>query len=164
VDYRQILSEKRDAEITQAIMSIKTFDEAAGFLESMGLPFGYILDGERLAKNENEAAVITHVVYLRNTGKTLQEIADTLNAEGISTKRGGRWYPTTVKNILERVAMFSPPPKKKYIESIEDSIRKLTPPEQVSTGPNPGSFVGPEDELEKYFLDQSTLFTDIDDI
>lgn len=68
------------------------------------VPFGYVLDGERLAQNENEAAVIARVVDLRNAGQTLQEIADALNAEGISTKRGGRWYPTTVKNILERVA------------------------------------------------------------
>lgn len=68
------------------------------------VPFGYVLDGERLAQNEAEAAVIARVADLRNAGQTLQEIADTLNAEGISTKRGGRWYPTTVKNILERVA------------------------------------------------------------
>jgi len=68
------------------------------------VPFGYVLDGERLANHEAEAAVIARVVDLRNAGQTLQEIADTLNAEGISTKRGGRWYPTTVKNILERVA------------------------------------------------------------
>src|SRR5262245_17327252 len=34
--------------------------------------------------------------------KTLQGIADELNAREIETARGGRWYPTTVRNVLRR--------------------------------------------------------------
>lgn len=33
---------------------------------------------------------------------TLRDIADALNARGIATARGGRWYATSVKNLLER--------------------------------------------------------------
>jgi DNA invertase Pin-like site-specific DNA recombinase len=33
---------------------------------------------------------------------TLRDIADALNARGITTARGGRWYATTVKNVLDR--------------------------------------------------------------
>ncbi len=33
---------------------------------------------------------------------TLQGMADALNARGIPTARGAQWYPTTVKNLLER--------------------------------------------------------------
>lgn len=33
---------------------------------------------------------------------TLQGIADELNAREITTARGGQWYATTVKNVLER--------------------------------------------------------------
>ncbi len=33
---------------------------------------------------------------------TLQGIADALNARGIRTARGRRWYATTVKNVLNR--------------------------------------------------------------
>lgn len=33
---------------------------------------------------------------------TLAGIADALNARGIGTARGGRWYPTTVKNVLAK--------------------------------------------------------------
>ena len=33
---------------------------------------------------------------------TLQGMADALNARGIPTARGARWYPTTVKNLLGR--------------------------------------------------------------
>ena len=34
--------------------------------------------------------------------RTLRELADALNARGITTARGGRWYAQTVANILER--------------------------------------------------------------
>jgi hypothetical protein len=33
---------------------------------------------------------------------TLQSIADALNARAIRTARGGRWHPTTVRNLLRR--------------------------------------------------------------
>jgi DNA invertase Pin-like site-specific DNA recombinase len=33
---------------------------------------------------------------------TLREIADALNARGVHTARGGKWFATSVKNILER--------------------------------------------------------------
>jgi DNA invertase Pin-like site-specific DNA recombinase len=33
---------------------------------------------------------------------TLRAIADVLNARGIHTARGGQWYATSVKNVLER--------------------------------------------------------------
>ena len=34
---------------------------------------------------------------------TLTALADELNARKIPTARGGKWYPATVKNILERL-------------------------------------------------------------
>jgi DNA invertase Pin-like site-specific DNA recombinase len=33
---------------------------------------------------------------------TLREVADALNARGIATARGGRWYATSVKNVIDR--------------------------------------------------------------
>ncbi len=34
-----------------------------------------------------------------------QGIADALNARGIRTARGRRWYATTVKNVLDRAGV-----------------------------------------------------------
>jgi hypothetical protein len=34
---------------------------------------------------------------------TLREIANVLNARGVSTARGGQWYATSVKNMMARV-------------------------------------------------------------
>ena len=49
------------------------------------------------------AKVLDTVLPLRDAGRTLQQIADTLNKTGVTTARGGKWYPTTVKNVLLRV-------------------------------------------------------------
>lgn len=68
------------------------------------VPFGYTLEGPALEQSAEEVAIIGHVVTLKSNGLTLQQIADTLNQAGTSTKRGGRWYPTTVKNLLTREA------------------------------------------------------------
>jgi Recombinase len=38
----------------------------------------------------------------RAGARTLREIADALNARGIATARGGRWYAQTVANVLAR--------------------------------------------------------------
>jgi AraC-like DNA-binding protein len=41
----------------------------------------------------------------RRAGKSLRQIADDLNAERISTAHGGeRWWPSTVRAILQRTA------------------------------------------------------------
>jgi hypothetical protein len=34
--------------------------------------------------------------------RTLREIAEALNAQGIATARGGQWYAQSVANILQR--------------------------------------------------------------
>ena len=38
-----------------------------------------------------------------DAGETLQKIADDLNSWGVKTRRGGKWYPTTVKNLIDRL-------------------------------------------------------------
>ena len=38
---------------------------------------------------------------MHEQGLTNRQIADTLNAEGIPGKRGGRWYPATIRYMLD---------------------------------------------------------------
>ena len=38
----------------------------------------------------------------RAGASTLRQVADALNARGIATARGGRWYAMTVSNVLAR--------------------------------------------------------------
>ena len=52
---------------------------------------------------ERAQDVLIVIDDVRGAGaKTLQGIADELNAREIRTARGGQWYPTTVRNILQR--------------------------------------------------------------
>jgi DNA invertase Pin-like site-specific DNA recombinase len=49
--------------------------------------------------------IVSRIASLRNTGLSLQKIADTLNSEGIPTAHAGKaWYPSSVAKTLKRVA------------------------------------------------------------
>lgn len=76
---------------------------AAGGYAGFGSPaFGQrSIDGE-LVTDEDQAATIDRMRELRGQGKGYKAIADTLNAEGLKSKRGGTWHPQTVARVLER--------------------------------------------------------------
>lgn len=44
--------------------------------------------------------LVARIVAERAAGRTLQAIADDLDAEGVPTAQGGRWRPGTVAVIL----------------------------------------------------------------
>jgi site-specific DNA recombinase len=71
-----------------------------------GAGFGYTVTDAKLKKTK-EFKTVELIQRLRGEGKTLQAIADHLNSEGIKTARGGKWYPKTVANIIERETRLS---------------------------------------------------------
>jgi DNA invertase Pin-like site-specific DNA recombinase len=57
----------------------------------------------RTLADQRAANTLPLVRALQESGiGTLQGMADALNARGVPTARGARWYPTTVKNLLGR--------------------------------------------------------------
>jgi DNA invertase Pin-like site-specific DNA recombinase len=46
--------------------------------------------------------VLSTVLQFRDGGATLPAIAEKLNTMGVKTRRGGKWYASTVANILKR--------------------------------------------------------------
>ena len=62
--------------------------------------------GGEAGKAEAERFAGTVLPIIRQAKKagasTLQQIADALNDRGVATARGGKWYPSNVKNILDR--------------------------------------------------------------
>lgn len=60
-------------------------------------------EAARAMADTHAQKVIDTVLPLKEAGRTLQQIADTLNKTGVTTARGGKWYPTTVKNVLSRM-------------------------------------------------------------
>ena len=69
----------------------------------MAIPYGYSMDGESRTIDQVSAAVVRRIfdefteLY---THASLSEIAEGLNVDGIPTKRGGRWYASTVRYVL----------------------------------------------------------------
>lgn len=62
-------------------------------------------DGRRVVLPvAEEAETVARIRDLRAAGNTLREIAAALDAEGRKTKKGGKWFASTVKNVLARVA------------------------------------------------------------
>jgi DNA invertase Pin-like site-specific DNA recombinase len=53
--------------------------------------------------DQHAANVLPVIREIRRTGATsLHQIAEALNARGITTPRGGRWYASSVRNVLQR--------------------------------------------------------------
>lgn len=66
------------------------------------VPFGYLLadDEKTLLPDPEGQRVIQQMKVRRSDGLTLQQIADELEEQDISTQNGGRWWPGTVAKIL----------------------------------------------------------------
>jgi DNA invertase Pin-like site-specific DNA recombinase len=61
------------------------------------------VDAVRAAADRHATNVLPIIREAQKAGATtLREIADVLNARGISTARGGQWYATSVKNMMAR--------------------------------------------------------------
>jgi site-specific DNA recombinase len=74
-----------------------------GFNIYSKIPYGWTLEGKMLVKNEVEQNVIARIIDLRVAGKkSLGEIADKLNSEGIPTKQNKKWGRGTLYALLKR--------------------------------------------------------------
>lgn len=67
-------------------------------------PFGFEAVDGRLVEDEGESAVVGEIMTMRAAGQSLGAIAEQLNARGIEGKRGGRWFPSTVRYLIQRQA------------------------------------------------------------
>ena len=66
------------------------------------VPYGYDLaeDGKTLLENPVEQTVLTGMKKMRNQGLSFNKIAIDLNEKEIPSKKGGKWYPKTVRAII----------------------------------------------------------------
>lgn len=96
------MAEQERQAIVQRTLSGKRFKAEKGQFTGAMAPFGYRTDGQgHLVVHRAEARVVKRIFKMRDQGKTLQEIADWLNDEGVETRRGGQWHPATARYILQ---------------------------------------------------------------
>lgn len=62
------------------------------------------LDGA-LVPNDQEQATVARIVALRASGASLRGVCHVLAQEGLRPKRGDRWHPQTVADVLRRADM-----------------------------------------------------------
>ncbi len=63
-------------------------------------PYGYSREGTALRPHRAELATVARIRELSADGASLSGIARRLNADAVPTKRGGRWYASTVRYLL----------------------------------------------------------------
>ena len=64
------------------------------------LPYGYDREGDNLVPNADEQAIIDYIMSKVGQGASHNSIANELNERGIKGKAGGKWYNSTVKNVI----------------------------------------------------------------
>ncbi|MHC9542465.1 MAG: recombinase family protein [Vulcanimicrobiota bacterium] len=71
---------------------------ALNYKKSQGIKLGR---PEKMITDPGEAKTIYYLRELREQGLTYRAIADRLSKENVRTFRGGKWYASTVKNLIK---------------------------------------------------------------
>jgi len=97
-----IVSELEKAFITMRLTSGRISKARKGGYAGGTTALGYNAKNRELEINQEEAEIVKRIFYLKRYQRlSLGKIAKKLNEEGVSTKRGKKWYSGTVKHILE---------------------------------------------------------------
>ena len=103
---RQVLGAVAEYErsmIALRLRSARELKRRQGGYAGFGSPaFGQRSDGGRLVPDEREQLAVKRIVQLRNEDYSLPRIVQQLADEGITSKHGGPWHPTTVARVLQR--------------------------------------------------------------
>lgn len=67
-------------------------------------PFGFDAIDGRLVEVKSESKIVGEILRQREAGMSLADIANHLNSRGIVGKRGGRWFASTVRYVIQRQA------------------------------------------------------------
>jgi DNA invertase Pin-like site-specific DNA recombinase len=82
---------------------------AQGGYVGYGSPaFGQQSVNGELTENNEEQQIIELIRRHHKSGKSLQQVADWLNQNGHTTKRGKQWQRISVKRVLDRLYGRSP--------------------------------------------------------
>jgi DNA invertase Pin-like site-specific DNA recombinase len=99
-----VLAEFESDTISERTKNALRHKKAKGEKYSHIVPFGYQEINGRLEIVKSEAKVVANIIQMRKQGAAFGRIAEHLNAEGIQGKRGGKWFASTVRYVLQRQA------------------------------------------------------------
>lgn len=64
------------------------------------IPYGYTRAGNKLVLNPEEQRIVSKIYSLRSQGLSFRKIVGYLNRHKIPSKKGGKWYSSTVYYII----------------------------------------------------------------
>jgi len=64
------------------------------------VPFGFQREGDALVAHETELVIVRGIFEEHRAGNSMERIARQLNARKVRTKRGKRWYASTISHLL----------------------------------------------------------------
>lgn len=70
------------------------------------LPYGYVRTAEGPQIDSVEAETVRYILNHRRSGKSYRAIAEALNARGVPSARGGKWYAPAVKVICDNRSAY----------------------------------------------------------
>lgn len=96
------VAEMERENIKKRTMGGRSVKSAQGGYSGGRAPYGYYVSDKRLVVDEEAAKVIRYVFHLRDDEHmTYQQIADRFTEEGVKSNRGGKFYGSTIKAILD---------------------------------------------------------------
>lgn len=63
-------------------------------------PYGYVAQHGKMVVVEEQAKTVRLIFELKGSGKTYQQVVDTLNAQGYTNKSGGKWSISSIQVVL----------------------------------------------------------------
>lgn len=86
--------------IAQRLAGSRKVKAARGGYAHGQAPYGTKAAGGKLEINQSEYAVLTRIRSLREASNTIRQIAETLNSEGLLSRQGRPWGPSSVHGAL----------------------------------------------------------------
>jgi len=136
-------------------------------------PFGYPTLGKELVADPTEQAALARMRELRSQGRSLRQIGDALDAEGVNPKRGDRCIPrrcdalsnADARRVHGCAASTRSAPLASTLEGAVACVSRVDdrPPQHWGDAGNDGAEVQPPCDLALLFLRQVLRRSCIDD-
>lgn len=95
------MAEMERENITKRTMGGRKVKASMGGYAGGRCPMGYRVQNGRLVIEPEEAEIVKKIYALHKEGSSLRQIIDVLKGEGIKTRKGGDFHPSSIKSILD---------------------------------------------------------------
>lgn len=100
------MAEMERENITKRTMGGRKVKASMGGYSGGRCPVGYRVQNGRLIIDPEEAEVVKRIFRRTREGAKMLKIANELNADGVKTRSGGRFYASQIKSILDNEKLY----------------------------------------------------------